>query len=111
MKEFHFMIDDTRDGLVDLIARNPIVAKSVLENIKGITHLYMDHDLGTYTTENGSILEHDNGYKIMEWAFANELLPPNVTLITSNPSGRIKMEQMLQAVGYERKGNWWIKGD
>lgn len=101
MTEFHLLIDDFREFDVDHIAKNARDGQDALLTFS-VTHLYMDHDLGD---ENEA-----NGYEVLCWAIAHDHCPPNVMLVTSNPVGRDNMAAALVSAGYEKKGNWYIKG-
>ena len=101
MKEYHLLIDDMRNLEVDATARTVVDAKKMLQ-IKGITHLYLDNDLG----EDQPM----EGIDILNWARDNDLVPPNVILVSANPVGRKRMEDVLHFdLKYKREGNWWRK--
>lgn len=87
------LIDDVRDSLgCDVVARNSIGAKAVLEKCS-FEGLCLDHDLG-----------HDQtGYDVLVWALEQGHVPPIVELVTSNPVGRERMGAALVAAGWVKK--------
>ena len=98
MNEFHLLIDDLRELKMDHVARTAEVGRQALLSFP-VTHLYMDHDLGTDET----------GYDVLVWALARSCVPDNVYFVTSNPVGRDNMAAALEAEGYQKKGNWYRK--
>lgn len=99
--EKHVLIDDVRSGRVDLICRT---AREGIEALKegGITHLYLDNDLG--------VVGGYDGIDILQWARDNDLVPPNVMLVTSNPVARKRMEELLMHdLGYTYRNRTWSK--
>ncbi len=111
MAEFHLLIDDLRNEKMcgatgikfDIISRISINGQHALLN-NPVTHLWLDNDLG-----DGQM----DGWEILNWARDNNCIPPHVTLVTANPVGRRKMEEILRNdVGYTRKNlnsPWWDK--
>lgn len=85
------LIDDVRDLKVDAVARNAAAGK-VLLSLGCWDTLYLDHDLGDTSAETG--------YEVLVWALEKGLVPHNVTLVTSNPPGRARMEAALRHEGY-----------
>ena len=85
------LIDDVRDLRVDAIARNAEAGR-VLLSVGCWDTLYLDHDLGDTSAETG--------YGVLVWALEQGLVPHNVTLVTSNPTGRLRMESALRGGGY-----------
>ena len=110
MKEFHLLIDDIRnedmcgvtDISFDVIARTSQDGMNILEH-SPVTHLWLDNDLG----------ELMEGIDILNWARANDCIPPHVTLVTANTIGKRRMEETLSNdVGYTRRNlnsRWWNK--
>lgn len=90
------LIDDLRTVKeADTVARSAKRAKQLLKDYKGkITEVYFDHDLGCKLT----------GYDVLVWALKNDLMPPKVTLISSNWVGRTNMANALVANGYTDVG-------
>jgi len=111
MVEFHLLIDDIRneemcgvtDIEFDITARTSAHGKQALKD-NPVTHLWLDNDLG---------MGQEEGWEIMNWAIANDCLPPHVTLVTANPVSKRRMEQALcNDVGYTRRNinsAWWHK--
>ena len=91
----HLAIDDKKNlpGL-DRICRTDVEGKTALEQ-GGITHLYMDNDLGCKL----------EGWEILEWGFKKGLIPNTVTLITMNPVGYQRMVLALENEGYTGIGD------
>ena len=80
------LIDDIRDLPAECILRNPDLAEDILKAVKWEV-LYLDHDLG-----EGCI----TGYDILCWLEENpEYLPKRIELVTDNPVGRKRMQQVL----------------
>jgi hypothetical protein len=101
MKEFYLLIDDLRNVDVDVIARTVAGGKFALE-AGGVTHLYLDNDLG--------IDQPMEGIDILNWARDNDLVPPNVFIISANPVAKKRMEDVLRFdLKYKQEGNWWRK--
>lgn len=99
--EFHVLIDDLRELDVDVTARTVDDAKRVLQE-HTITHLWLDNDLG-----DDQPME---GIDILNWARDNNLVPPNVIIVSGNPVGKRRMEDVLHFdLKYTRDGNWWRK--
>ena len=99
IKEFHLLIDDARELEMDYTARTPREGRMALLAFP-VTHLYMDHDLGTDAT----------GYDVLTWALERGCCPEKVYFVTSNPVGRDNMIRALEAYGYEKNGPWYVKG-
>jgi hypothetical protein len=118
MKERRLLIDDTRTeeelyamGLpcrVDLIARNYWEGYKQLWQNGPWDVLYIDHDLQSYD-KNG--LEF-TGYDIMcdiecegELVGYNyESIPKKIICVSSNPSGRKRIEQVIDNIERKRNG-------
>ena len=96
------LIDDLRNIKdVDLVARTAWEGIEYLKN-EPITHLYLDNDLG-----DDQPME---GVDILAWARDNKLVPPNVFIVSANPIGKRRMEDILNFdLNYKRVGNWWKK--
>jgi len=98
MTEFHLLIDDLRELKMDHVARTAEAGRQALLSFP-VTHLYMDHDLGTDET----------GYDVLTWALERGCCPDSVYFVTSNPVGRDNMARALEAHGYEKTGPWYCK--
>jgi len=94
----NLVIDDSKDYGGDIIARNPIAGKTILKNLLNITTLYIDFDLG------GS----ETGADIVQWALQNSCLPRRVQIISTSPSGRKAIENILLNAGYQKEDNYYI---
>jgi len=88
-------LDDFRDAPGDdwVVFRSvpPLIA--ALKK-RDVTHISLDHDLGK---------PHENGYDVLVWIeteMANdpEYIPPEITIHTSNPSARQKMEAGVRSI-------------
>ena len=88
----YLLIDDERDIPCDIIARTYGAGVDCLRRLKLACAIF-DHDLG-------ELDDRRNGYDLMLWAVENGFLPNRVQIITSNPVGRAKMQQLLEAEGY-----------
>jgi len=87
----YLLIDDLREVGADYTARTYADGIDALRK-GGWDVLYLDHDLGCFD-ESG---REQTGYDIMCWLEANpEFLPGKIVLVTSNPSGRQKMQQVV----------------
>lgn len=84
------LIDDCRDLMADVIARNSNSGKRLLE-IGGWSCLLLDHDLGNC----------ESGYEVLVWGLERGLIPKEVHLVTSNPVGRMNMKAALENAGYK----------
>lgn len=84
------LIDDTREIFVDVIARNYDAAIHLLKI--GIWNtVYLDHDLGDL------IPPERTGYTILCWLEDHpEFLPKKIVIVSFNPVGRKRMEQVLK---------------
>ena len=91
------LIDDIRDiEGVDYIARNGKAGLTILDLIGGIKTLYLDHDLGPNSI---------SGYSVAMKALEQDMMPPKVILVTSNPVGRDNIIAALKQFGYTNKGS------
>lgn len=99
---FELLIDDMRNiGGVDLTVRTSEEGIRALRDNE-VTHLYLDNDLG----EDQPM----EGIDILNWARDNNLVPPNVFIVSANPVAKRRMEDVLNHdLGYKRVGNWWKK--
>lgn len=95
---FHLLIDDLREMKMNHTARTPEEGRKALLTYP-VTHLYMDHDLGT----------DESGYDVLTWALERGCCPDRVFFVTSNPVGRDNMVRALEAHGYARSGGWYVK--
>jgi hypothetical protein len=97
MKEkFTVVVDDLRNIGADIICRTHDAAIRVLAAVP-VDHLYLDHDLGCID-ENG---QERTGYDVANFLEGIEPKPDRVTLVTDNPSGRVRMGLALEAMGYK----------
>lgn len=99
----NLLIDDMRNPGEGIIPTDCVVARDYWTGLGAIIHcgpwdtLYLDHDLGCF--HEGKEL---TGYSILcelEMCYAHvwpELLPQQIILVTSNPVGRARMEQVIR---------------
>lgn len=94
------LIDDKRDMPDGIIARDFESGKKMLA-LGGFDVLYLDHDLGEINT----------GYDIINWAseYADEILPPKIVVVSSNPVGLENIGRALVSFGYKRVGTTFTK--
>ena len=91
------LIDDTRDLGFPLIARNAQIARILLSRI--------DFDIVGFDNDLGDTSDQD-GYELMKWTIEDQkITPPTIQIITSNPSARQRMEQLLLKNGYDKSDN------
>lgn len=95
-KKFTVLVDDIRSFGVDVICRTYDVAVRILAHLP-VEHLYLDHDLGCFDEEKGE----RTGYDIVNFLEGVDPKPDRVTLVTDNPSGRVRMGLALEAMGYK----------
>lgn len=88
----HLLIDDLRNLGADAIVRSAQVARIILKETRGWTHLYLDHDLGEHSDMDGGPL--------LNWMIEHDVVPPFVQLVTDNPVGRENMQRALENIGY-----------
>ena len=110
-RERYLAIDDIREcGYCNIVARTYHDGIAALTQLGPWDCLYLDHDLGAIHQQyddNGNEL---NGYKVVCFLEENpQYQPPFVTIISSNPTGRLNIERALMAMGYEKDGNTWRK--
>lgn len=86
------LIDDLRSLPVDVIARTYDAGKKLIE-MGGWKGMLFDHDLGDKD-------EMKNGYRLLEYAIENSLLPNEVQVVTDNASGLLRMRMALTAIGF-----------
>lgn len=92
------MIDDTRDESnvntsLDFICRNYWSGLFLLQNLKEINVLYLDHDLHSYDSTG----REWTGYDIIKYIEENSDKKPNkIICISSNPPGRARIEQVIK---------------
>jgi len=104
-KERRLLIDDERSEdspniqrRVNVIARNYWEGVRQLQVNGGWDLLLLDHDLGSYEDPNDGHTEK-TGYDIM--CFLEEFpqfMPKKIELVTSNPQGRKRMQQVIDAI-------------
>lgn len=92
VRELTLLIDDEQEIGVDVIARTAEAGKILLA-CRTWSKVYLDHDLGP----------GESGYDVLTWALEMEKLPLKVQLVTSNPSGRLRMTQALTSSKYVTK--------
>lgn len=100
--EFFLLIDDIRVFDVEHTSRTVKDAQWALQN-HPVTHLLLDNDLG-----DDQPME---GIDILKWAIHNNVVPPNIFIVSANPIARKRMEDVLHYdLGYNLtpKG-WWRK--
>jgi len=87
------LIDDFRNlPDYDLIARNAIAGKHILQAMKGlITEVHIDHDLSS---------GFENGYNVIQYALDKKCLPDDVTIVSMNPVGANNIASILLKAGY-----------
>lgn len=104
-------IDDCRE-----LSYCAVLARTYHDGIRALKfypkwdELHLDHDLGAVEpqyTESGREL---TGYDVLCFLEENpEYLPKRIVLVTSNPSGRVRMEQLLKKLypdgGEENEGD------
>jgi hypothetical protein len=97
------LIDDVRElprNEIHVIARTYEAGLAILAAFN-VTHLYLDHDLGTID---------DTGLDLMRAADSAGCLPPNIALVTANIVGAANMEAQLKEYGYTKHDpTWWSK--
>lgn len=85
------LIDDLRNIKADVIARTYDEGIKALQS-QHFDILYLDHDLG-------DIDENKTGYGIMVFLEENpKYLPDKIILITANPVGRIRMQNIIDKI-------------
>lgn len=101
------LIDDLKnlDG-VDVIARDITTGIKILGSLS-ITTLYLDHDIGEVEEVVGplnidGLSVPRNGQGVLQWLAAfPDKAPLNIVLVTLNPVGRKRMEQLLHDMSYK----------
>ncbi len=84
------LIDDCREIGNFVIARTYEAGVFLLQLCKWDI-VYLDHDLGCY--KDG---KEQSGYDVMCWLEEHpEHLPERIELVTSNPAGRQRMQQVI----------------
>ncbi len=92
------LIDDERNLEAHAVARNYFDGIKLLESQKWEL-LLLDHDLASYD-ENG---KEKTGYDVMCWLEQNsQHLPAKIKLVTSNPVGRQRMQQVINSLYKDR---------
>lgn len=88
------LIDDERDIEAHAIARNYFDGIKLLES-QHWSLLLLDHDLASFE-ENG---RERTGYDVVCWLEQNpQHLPDKIELVTSNPVGRQRMQQVINSL-------------
>lgn len=86
------LIDDVRTAVSGVIIRTAQDAREILKYVKS-TELFIDHDLGEESDQNG--------YELLKWILRNiHDLPEKIVLVTSNPAGRKNMHDLLSEDKY-----------
>lgn len=96
------LIDDQRNGDYDVIFRNGESAIWAMRAFKEVglkvEHLAIDHDLG----------KGMDGYSVMISLEKFDLIPEQVTIVSSNPVGVKNIGALLKADGYgSNNGRTW----
>ena len=92
------LVDDLREIKADHVARTAADATRML-NKNEYDGAYFDHDLASYDEAGREI----TGYHVMLEALHNNRLPKKIILVTANPVGRKKMEDLLRFFEYTKK--------
>jgi len=89
-----FLVDDLRDIDADTVARTYADAVKVADTLDlSCATLYLDHDLG----------EEKTGYNFIMYLIAEENLPKEVLIVSSNPVGRDNIGAALVQEGYQKR--------
>ena len=97
-------IDDSRElSFCSVLCRDYWSGVSALLNMGPWDEVHLDHDLGSY--ENG---REYTGYDLISWleeAVANgdTVLPGKIWCVSSNPSGRARIQQVIDKLYKEDK--------
>lgn len=104
MRKRILLIDDTRDeGSPNISRRVDIIARNYWTGIDCLKMgnwdvLLLDHDLNSFEDINDGHSEK-TGYDIMLFLEENlQYLPKDIILVTSNPVGRVRMQQSIDAI-------------
>jgi hypothetical protein len=105
-KERRLLIDDCRSE-TDLYQQGQkkckvhVIARNYWEGIKQLKDngpwdlLYLDHDLQSYDKDN----KESTGYDIMCFLEEHiEYLPSEIICVSSNPSGKKRIEQVIEVI-------------
>jgi hypothetical protein len=94
------LVDDQRTYNADYVARNFRQAIEILEMCKKIPIdlLMLDHDLG-------SRYPRETGEAVLDYVLDNNLPCKIIQIVSSNPCGKLRMEQTLR-----HRGWIWIEG-
>ena len=91
MTDFHLLIDDLRVLVgMNYTARTPNEGLEILKQ-GHVTHLYLDNDLGLGVIE---------GWEVLNTAIQENVAPPYIQLVTSNPVARKRMQDVLKDNNY-----------
>lgn len=86
------LIDDQRNIESERVARTYEDGLAALQEGEWDI-LYLDHDLGCFDARG----KEYTGYDVLCWLEQNlAFLPKSIVLVTSNPSGRLRMEQVIR---------------
>jgi len=110
MKERRLLIDDERsEDSPNIMRRVDVIARNYWEGIKQLKLngswdlLLLDHDLGSYEDPSDGRTEK-TGYNIMCFLEENpEFMPKKIELVTSNPQGRKRMQQVIDAIARRKE--------
>ena len=97
-------IDDAKEcPYADVLIRNGDLAEKVMRALIGsVSDLYIDHDLGDHVP---------NGFEILNKLLGEALCPEYVQVISMNPVGKQRMENLLADYGYIKIGSKWGRVD
>ena len=96
------LIDDMRTIEGCVIARDFFSGVRLLQECQW-DELLLDHDLGPNSVKYG---KEWTGHDVISWLEVNpRYLPGKITLVTSNPVGRQRMEAGIRKL-YERQARW-----
>jgi len=93
------LIDDIRDLKADVIARNYFDGIRHLKDNGPWDLVLLDHDLASYDENK----KEKTGYDIMCWLEEHtKYLPAEIQLVTSNPVGRKRMQQVIDKLSLDK---------
>lgn len=91
-------IDDCRElSYCQVLCRTYKDGVAALQHMGPWDELHLDHDLGAIEPQFNQHGGEYTGYSILCFLEENpQFLPKKVVLVTGNPSGRVRMEQLLK---------------
>jgi hypothetical protein len=93
---FMSMVHEPEDGDTSYIARSYEIGLMRLEMLHPVDVLYIDHDLASWETLEDGTKRERTGYDIMCWLEEHpELKPGKIICVSSNPSGRARIQQVI----------------